>query len=155
VLTPYNDKMLKLIKNSEKFYTPKERPSGHDILSSFGKDNGGAIPSNLLQISNSESTSQYLRYCKELGIKSHPARFPAGWPEFFIKFLTDESDFAVDIFGGSNTTGHIAEKLNRKWLSIELSQAYVAASSLRFAKTIKNAKEYHDKIMEGAAIIIP
>src|SRR6266853_1281714 len=25
-------------------YTPKKRPSGHDIAAAFGKDNGGAIP---------------------------------------------------------------------------------------------------------------
>ena len=67
-----------------------------------------------MQISNSESNSQYLRYCKACGVKSHPARFPIGLPEFFIKFLTEEGDLVVDIFGGSNTTGYTAEKLHRK-----------------------------------------
>jgi DNA modification methylase len=132
VLTEYSDRMKKLIKDSSKYYTPKMRPSGHDISDSFGNDNGGAIPSNLLQIPNTESNSQYLKYCKDLGIKGHPARFPSRLPEFFIKFLTDENDLVLDIFAGSNTTGWIAQQLNRRWLSFELDHQYLSASVLRF-----------------------
>lgn len=88
VLIPYSKRMKTLLKNSEKYYSPRERPSGHNISSNFSKDNGGAIPSNLLQIPNTESNSQYLRYCKLAGIKGHPARFPEKLPEFFIEFLT-------------------------------------------------------------------
>jgi site-specific DNA-methyltransferase (cytosine-N4-specific) len=132
VLTPYSDRMKKLLENPEKYYKPKDRPSGHSISDTFSNDNGGAIPSNLLQIPNSESNSLYLRRCKLLNIQGHPARFPEKLPEFFIKMLTDEHDLVVDIFGGSNTTGFIAEKLNRKWVSIEQSIEYVASSVLRF-----------------------
>ncbi|GAA0529950.1 DNA-methyltransferase [Chitinophaga japonensis] len=132
VLTEYSDRMKKLISNSAKYYTPKKRPSGHDISASFGNDNGGAIPSNLLQIPNSESNSQYLRYCKKLALQAHPARFPAKLPEFFIKFLTNENDLVLDIFAGSNTTGWVAEQLNRKWLAFELDHQYLSASVLRF-----------------------
>jgi site-specific DNA-methyltransferase (cytosine-N4-specific) len=132
VLTPYSDRMKKLLENPDKYYKPKDRPSGHSISDTFSTDNGGAIPSNLLQISNSESNSLYLRHCKLLNIQGHPARFPEKLPEFFIKMLTDEHDLVVDIFGGSNTTGFVAEKLNRKWISMEQSMEYVAASVLRF-----------------------
>jgi site-specific DNA-methyltransferase (cytosine-N4-specific) len=124
--------MLKLLEDPDAFYSPKERPSGHDISKGFGKDNGGAIPSNLLSIPNSESNSLYLRGCKSVGLKGHPARFPAKLPEFFIKFLTDPGDLVVDIFAGSNTTGQVAESLGRRWLSIELDREYVAASVFRF-----------------------
>ena len=132
VLTPYSDRMKKLLENPTKYYKPKDRPSGHSISDTFSNDNGGAIPSNLLQISNSESNSLYLRQCKLLNIQGHPARFPEKIPEFFIKMLTDENDLVVDIFGGSNTTGFVAEKLNRRWISIEQSIEYVASSILRF-----------------------
>ena len=132
VLTEYSDRMKKLIENSSKYYTPKKRPSGHDISDSFGTDNGGAIPTNLLQIPNSESNSQYLRYCKELNIQGHPARFPSKLPEFFINFLTQEGDIVLDIFAGSNTTGWTAEQLNRSWLAFELDHSYLAASVFRF-----------------------
>jgi DNA modification methylase len=132
VLAEYSDRMKKLLENPDAFYTPKERPSGHDIGKGFGKDNGGAIPSNLLSFSNSESNGQYLRGCKDVGLKGHPARFPAKLPEFFIKFLTDPGDLVVDIFAGSNTTGQVAESLGRRWLGFELSEEYVAASVFRF-----------------------
>ena len=121
---------------------------------SWTKDNGGAIPPNLLQYSNCESNSQYLRYCKVIGIKGHPARFPPSFPEFFIKFLTEENDTVVDIFGGSNTTGQVAESLNRKWISFELSQEYVASSAFRFSETEEDAKKHFYSIMNGEYIEI-
>ncbi len=132
VLSPYSDRMKKLIEDPESFYTPKKRPSGHDISTGFGKDNGGAIPSNLLSIPNTDSNSSYFRLCKELGFERHPARFPAELPAFFIKMLTDEGDVVLDIFGGSNTTGFTAEALKRKWLTFEMNREYLAVSAFRF-----------------------
>ncbi len=133
VLAPYSDRMKKLLKDPESFYDPKKRPSGHDISSGFSKDNGGAIPSNLLSFPNSESNSAYMTKCKELGIRPHPARFPSKLPEFFIKFLTDKDDLVLDIFAGSNTTGEVAENLERRWLSFEIDEEYVQSSMLRFS----------------------
>lgn len=132
VLVPYSDRMKKLIENSKKFYEPKKRPSGHDISNQFGKENGGAIPSNLLQFPNSESNSQYLRYCKIAQVKPHPARFPVKLPEFFIRFLTEPGDVVLDIFAGSNTTGIAAERNERKWIAFDSQQSYLAASCFNF-----------------------
>lgn len=154
VLVPYSERMKKLLASNGTYYQPTERPSGYQMSDNFNKDNGGAIPSNLLQIPNSESNSQYLRHCRELGIKGHPARFPAGLPEFFIKFLTDPNDLVVDIFAGSNTTGMVAEQLGRRWCSIELSQAYVASSVLRFTNEVEEASKYYDEILNGKSIIL-
>lgn len=157
VLTPYSNRMKSLIDNPDEYIKGDsvERPSGHVLnKSSWSKDNGGAIPPNMLQFPNSESNSQYLRYCKSLKIKGHPARFPMALPEFFIKFLTDEGDLVVDIFGGSNTTGMTAEKLRRKWVSLELSQEYVANSVFRFVNSEQEAKKYYNKIMAGEKVFI-
>ena len=132
VLVPYSARMNTLLKDADKFYKPKERPSGHDISKAFAKDNGGAIPSNLLQISNTDSNSEYLRLCKQFGVERHPARFPPELPEFFIKFLTDPNDVVMDIFSGSNTCGWVAERLNRRWISIEKDREYAISSGLRF-----------------------
>lgn len=133
VLVPYSDRMKTLLKDPEKFYKPKVRPSGHDIAKAFGRNkNGGAIPPNLLQLPNTESNSHYLRACKALGMKSHPARFPADLPRFFIKFLTDKNDTVLDVFSGSNTTGYVAEELGRQWLSIEVDRGFAALSAVRF-----------------------
>jgi len=151
VLVPYSERMKKLLSDPEGFYTPKKRPSGHDIGSGFATDNGGAIPSNLLQISNSESNSTYQRGCKAIGISGHPARFPEKLPEFFIKFLTDPDDLVVDIFAGSNTTGSAAEKLGRRWVSFDLDRSYIAASSFRFAEGLQESefKALYEKILSG------
>lgn len=151
VLAPYSERMKKLLKDPDSFYTPKVRPSGHDIGKGFGKDNGGAIPSNLLQIPNTESNSTYVKGCKAVGIKAHPARFPAKLPEFFIKYLTDPNDLVVDIFAGSNTTGQVAESLGRNWVSYDLDQQYVAASAFRFLDNSTDAEmqEIFDAIMSG------
>lgn len=144
VLTPYSERMQKLLDNPAKFYKPKLRPSGHDIGESFGTDNGGAIPSNLLQISNSESNSNYQAACKKLDLKAHPARFPAKLPEFFINFLTDPGDIVLDIFAGSNTTGFVSEQLNRKWLSFDNTPEYVAMSIFRFVP-----KEFYESTLRN------
>ena len=155
VLAPYSDRMKKLIENPEKFYKPKKRPSGHDISSSFGNDNGGAIPSNLLQISNSESNGRYLALCKEFKIKAHPARFPYKLPEFFIKMLTNEGDTVVDIFGGSCTTGEVCEELKRNWKCFELNNEYLAASSFRFLSkdiSTSEANKVYTSLLAGEAV---
>lgn len=154
VLAEYSSRMKKLLEAPEAFYTPAKRPSGHDISGSFGKDNGGAIPSNLLQIPNTESNGGYLSGCKLLGVKSHPARFPAKLPEFFIKFLTEPGDLVVDIFGGSNTTGSVAETLDRQWLSFELEREYVAASVLRFmdSPAEQEIRSAYNAVLNGKSV---
>lgn len=131
VLKPYSDSMKNLLKNG---YKAKLRPSGHDISTKFNKDNNGAIPPNLLELANTESNSSYLKRCREAGIKPHPARFPSSFAEFFIKFLTDEQDYVLDPFAGSNTVGHASEKLNRRWFSFELEEEYIKGSIYRFEK---------------------
>ncbi|OKH57653.1 site-specific DNA-methyltransferase [Scytonema sp. HK-05] len=129
VLKPYSQSMKQLLKNG---YKAKIRPSGHDISDKFQKDNQGAIPPNLLEIANTESNSAYLRRCKAAGIKPHPARFPQGFAQFFIKFLTDEGDIVLDPFAGSNTTGFVAEILQRRWISFEINEDYIIGSRYRF-----------------------
>ena len=132
VLAPYSERMKKLLANPESFYRANKRPSGHDISMGFGTDNGGAIPSNLLSIPNTDSNSFYLRKCKQFGLERHPARFPEELPAFFIKMLTDPGDLVVDVFAGSNTTGLAAERLSRQWLAFDASLEYLRASALRF-----------------------
>jgi site-specific DNA-methyltransferase (cytosine-N4-specific) len=132
VLVPYSERMKTLLQDPDRFYRPKARPSGHDIAKAFARENAGAIPSNLLQIPNTESNSHYLRACNLLDRDSHPARFPEQLPRFFIQFLTEPGDFIVDIFSGSNTTGYVAEQLGRRWLSIEVDRAYAVLSGVRF-----------------------
>ncbi len=155
VLTPYGERMKKLLADPAGFYTPKLRPSGHDIGTAFAKDNGGAIPSNLLHIPNTESNGQYLDGCKTVAAEYHPARFPAKLPQFFIRMLTEPGDLVLDIFAGSNTTGQVAEAEGRYWLAFELSREYLAASAFRFLSDLSTHDEMidlHHRILAGQTV---
>lgn len=127
----YSKQMKKLLASGK--YNSGARPSEHTIsLSAFSKNNGGAIPSNVIIASNTSSNDPYLIACKKHGIEIHPARMAPAIPEFFIKFLTKENDIVFDCFGGSNTTGAVAEKLNRQWITTELNADYYIGSKYRF-----------------------
>lgn len=157
VLVPYSSRMQKLIDKPESFIKGEQvtRPSGNVLtIKSWQKDNGGAIASNLLSYPNSSSNDSYQRFCKELKIKAHPARYPYKLIEFWVNFLTDENDLVVDIFGGSNTTGKVAEDLKRHWLSIDISQEYAASSVFRFCDNVEQAKNYYDRIMSGEDVTV-
>jgi len=156
VLQPYSNRMKKLMVNPEDFYTPKKRPSGHDIGANFGKDNGGAIPSNLLSIPNTDSNSVYLRLCTEFGLDRHPARFPEEIPRFFIKMLTEPNDLVLDIFAGSNTTGAVAESLRRRWLAFEVHHEYLITSAFRFLKQMDSSsiREVIEQLAEKEAELL-
>lgn len=143
VLAPYSKRMKRLLENSEKYYTPAKRPSGHDISKRFSEDKGGAIPPNLLEMPNTTSNSQYLRCCRIVGVKGNPARFPKDLPRFFIKFLTEPGDQVLDIFAGSNTTGQVAEELQRHWIAFEQVQQYLATSAFRFLDSVEEETVKH------------
>ncbi len=129
VLVPYSRSMKRLLKDG---YQTARRPSQHDIGPHFQRDNGGAIPPNVLTIPNTRSQDSYLKKCKEAGLTIHPARFPGELPEFFIRFLTKPNQMVLDPFAGSNVTGQVAESLGRKWISVEINGDYVAGSQVRF-----------------------
>lgn len=139
VLRPYSKDMLRLNKRGVR---TTKRPSGHAITDTFDNiDAGGSIPPNvideetptdLLKFGNNAANDRYTLYCKNAGIKIHPARFPATLPEFFIKLLTDEDDIVLDPFAGSNTTGMVSEALQRKWIAVEMVKDYLEASKFRF-----------------------
>ena len=132
VLKKYSGSMERLLKRGT--YNTGKRPSEHHIgKKSFLKNNGGAIPSNIITLSNTQAQSSYLTYCRRHHLKPHPARMPTGLAEFFIKFLTEPGMLVLDPFAGSNTTGASAEELGRRWFSIELTESYVQGSRGRFS----------------------
>lgn len=132
VLKPYSPAMIKLLSRQK--YNSGRRPSEHSIdANSFLKDNKGAIPSNVLTITNTLSKDPYLDYCKKNKLPIHPARMSADLAAFFIKFLSDKKDIVMDPFAGSNITGVAAESLNRRWISIEPNSDYIEGSRSRFS----------------------
>ena len=130
VLRPYSRSMHRLFRDGVQ---TAHRPSDHRIGAGFDRDNGGAIPPNLLQLANTISNDPYLDACRAADLTIHPARFPAALPEFFIRLLTVEGDTVLDPFAGSNVTGRAAETLARRWIACEVNEEYVAGSRFRFA----------------------
>ena len=131
VLQEYSPSMRTLLKN--KTYNSGKRPSQHLIgAKSFLTDNGGAIPGNVIIAANTNSHDSYHRYCSIESLALHPARMPLDLAKFFVKFLTTPGDLVFDPFAGSNTTGAVAESLDRFWLSVEPSKDYIAGSKGRF-----------------------
>lgn len=143
VLTEYSQSMKRLLARGT--FNPGKRPSQHHLSPRhFLRDHGGAIPPNVLippdsdvpesvlPISNTASRNPYRRACKAHGVTPHPAVMPEALVEFFVTFLTDPGDLVLDPFAGSNTTGAVAERLGRRWLSIEAHGEYARASQVRF-----------------------
>jgi DNA modification methylase len=130
VVRDYTKAMTKLLESGS--YNRGRRPSGHVVGEGFTKDRGGAIPPNLLAISNTGNDREYLAACASTGQKPHPARFPADLPRFFVEMLSEPGDLILDPFAGSNVTGSVAEELGRRWLSVDLDADYVIGSAARF-----------------------
>lgn len=144
VLKPYSAAMKRLI--ARRSYNQGERPSGHEVGNKWASDNGGAIPSNviegaleeelldnLIDTPNTSAHDGYLNHVRENKLKHHPARFPRLLPEFFVKFLTEPGDVVFDPFAGSNMTGAVAEDLERRWISCELDSEFIEGSIGRFS----------------------
>ena len=149
VLNPYSKDMRELLRRQS--YNSGKRPSGHVISpKGFLTDHGGSIspnvldvegdqyPEALLKFTGTKWDAGYRSYCQSRGLPSHPARMQSSLSAFFIQFLTDEGDLVLDPFGGSNTTGSVAEDLGRRWMSIEPDASYVQGSRGRFPSLQRN-----------------
>jgi site-specific DNA-methyltransferase (cytosine-N4-specific) len=131
VLKEYSASMQRLLRSGK--YNSGKRPSEHHIgEKSFLTNHGGAIPPNVLTISNTRSRDAYQDYCRRKGLPQHPARMPVELAQFFIRFLSEPGDWVLDPFAGSNTTGAAAESLGRNWISIEPEDPYIKGSIGRF-----------------------
>jgi site-specific DNA-methyltransferase (cytosine-N4-specific) len=155
VLRPYSNSMARLFREGVR---PAVRPSRHRITTSFERNHGGAIPPNLLEIPNTTSNDPYLWACKEAGLEPHPARFPEALPDFVVRLLTEPGDCVLDPFAGSNVTGWVAERLQRRWLACEQDATYVAGSGLRFGSSAvwaEGAGTPAEKVKEGKKVSLP
>jgi site-specific DNA-methyltransferase (adenine-specific)/site-specific DNA-methyltransferase (cytosine-N4-specific) len=84
---------------------------GRDLRKWVGKKL--VLPDNVLKIGNVGSNM------------GHPAVFPVGLPEFFIKLFTKEGDNVLDPFAGSGTTGVACNNLKRNSVLIDTKNEYI------------------------------
>jgi site-specific DNA-methyltransferase (cytosine-N4-specific) len=86
----------------------------------------------MFSLGNTASAKNYRDWCQYQEITAHPARMQASLVEIFINYLTEPGDLVFDPFGGSNTTGFIAEKNKRNWIITEMESKYLLGSIGRF-----------------------
>jgi len=77
-------------------------------------------PVNIIQVSNANQ--------KE---KLHPTQKPVALLEYLVKTYTNEGDLVLDFTCGSGTTLVACERLNRRWIGIEISEEYCKIAKKR------------------------
>ena len=82
----------------------------------------------------------YMRTTKDKIAFQHPAIFPESLCFKHIKTWSNENDIVLDIMCGSGTTCKISEKLNRKWIGIEIEEKYCEISAKRIEAERKQLK---------------
>jgi site-specific DNA-methyltransferase (adenine-specific) len=98
-------------KSNERHNSENNSGFGRDLRSWVGKDK--VLPGNTMSIP---------LVGKNMG---HPAVFPVGLPEFFIKLFTKPGDVVLDPFAGSGSTGIAAENLDRNVVLIDSKYEYI------------------------------
>ncbi|ANI89557.1 DNA methylase [Arachidicoccus ginsenosidimutans] len=115
VMVPMGDWAKSRLKNLSD--TDKVRDNSK-VGSGFGKNISNwltrdkAYPTNVLHLAT------------ECNNKNHSAAFPEELPEWFIKLFTMENDVVLDPFMGSGTTIHVANRMKRNSIGIDIVPEY-------------------------------
>jgi len=68
----------------------------------------------------------------------HPTQKPLKLIKQLIETHSKEKDMVLDLFLGSGTTAVVSEKLNRRWIGIELNPEYCEIAKQRIIKEVKD-----------------
>lgn len=95
-----------------------------EIFHGYWNDN--YYPKNIIEISNADRSS-----------KVHPTQKPLALLEYLVKTYTLEQDLVLDFTCGSGTTLVVCEKLNRRWVGIEILKEYCEIAKERIKNELK------------------
>jgi len=89
--------------------------------------NGSGFGKNVSNWRNREKVypTNVLHFATVCNNKNHSAAFPEELPEWFIKLFTTEYDTVLDPFAGSGTTLHVAKRMKRNSIGIDIIPQYV------------------------------
>ena len=68
------------------------------------------------------------------GTVGHPCPKPIEWANWLIDKATDKNNTILDPFLGSGTTAIACERLNRRWIGIEIEEKYCEIAAKRIEK---------------------
>ncbi len=117
-------------KSAARHNSQNESGFGRDLRKWVGKDS--VLPSNVLSL-------------PLVGVnRGHPAVFPIGLPEFFIKLMSPENGIILDPFGGSGTTAIASLNLGRSCIIIDNNKEYCQTAVELIQKDVRK-KNYEIK----------
>jgi len=134
VLQPHTEKHQRLISAGGEKRVASYGDGAYRLREgSFGTQTAGRIPRNVLEGGHCcADTMAYRKNARALGLPPHGAMMPTWLPSFLIEYLTKPDDLVLDIWGGTSKTGLAAERLGRRWLTVEWMLEYVRASAESF-----------------------
>ncbi len=113
----------------------KEMEVGNNIYGRMVKkqkpDSGKRNPISIVSIRTPFTPSKTKKYSNKVDLRYHPTQKPLALMEYLIKTYTNEWDLVLDFTCGSGTTAVACEKLNRKWIGIELNEEYCEIAKQR------------------------
>jgi len=71
---------------------------------------------------------------------NHPAPFPIALSKQVVMSATNKKDVVLDPYFGSGTTAIACEKLNRRWVGIEISEKYCEIAKQRIINETRQLK---------------
>jgi site-specific DNA-methyltransferase (adenine-specific) len=85
---------------------------------------------------------QFSRVCGTFNerIGKHPCQMPEDILELIIRASSNEGDIVLDPFGGTGTTAVVAKRLNRNYITIEISEEYYGIINKRLDGKIHEIK---------------
>ena len=120
-------------KDLKRHNSENESGFGRDLTYWLEKEK--VLPSNVIKIPEFEYSTELI--CPDESYSPniidlplvgknyrHPAVFPVGLPDFFIRLFTEENDLVIDPFSGSGSTGIAAIKLNRNSILVDNDEEY-------------------------------
>ena len=98
----------------------------------------------------------YSRVCGTFNerVQWHPCQMPEKVLERIVEASSSADDLVLDPFSGSGTTSVVAARLGRKYLGLDISEAYVTESTKRIAETLAGTRETTE-ISENPALLRP
>ena len=134
--------MFILCKNKPKTFNPiqveKATVSTKQRLGKYRKKNGSFVEKSMLVDTGrtTKDAENLWTICptKSADAENHPAVFPEQLVQDHILSWSNEGDIVADIMAGSGTTLKMAEKLNRRWIGIEIEEKYCEIAAKRIEK---------------------